>query len=191
MKTLAPLALALAPLAFAALAPGANAAERTLEKTVLVAAPIDEVWKAWTTTEGITSFFSPAAHIDARPDGPFEIFFNPYAPPGGKGGDGMRVLAVQAPRMISFTWNAPPSLPEIRSQRTSVVVRLKPVGERETEVTLHHSGWGDGGQWDETFKYFDNAWGRVLATLQKRFAEGKPVDWAPFLERLKNPPPAK
>ena len=45
-------------------------------------------------------------------------------------------------------------------------------------------GWGEGGQWDQSFKYFDTAWGRVLANLEKRFAEG-PIDWAPYLKGVK------
>ncbi len=38
------------------LASMAAAQERALNKEVVVAAPIADVWKAWTTREGITSF---------------------------------------------------------------------------------------------------------------------------------------
>ena len=178
------------PLTFALAAafamPLANsAAERSVDKTALIQAPVDAVWNAWTTTEGIKSFFAPDAKVEARVDGPFEIYFNPFAPPGQKGADDMRFLALQDRKMISFTWNAPPHLPEARAQRTYVTVRMKPLNDRETEVTLHHGGWGDGGQWDPAYAYFDKAWGSVLANLQKRFVEQKPIDWSPFIERLK------
>jgi len=142
------------------------------------------VWKMWTTAEGIQSFFAPEAIVDPRPDGAFHIHMNPYAPPGLKGADDMRYLAVQEPRFLSFTWNAPPHLPEARKQRTVVMVRLAPEGDGQTRVTLRHVGWGDGGEWDKTFDYFNVAWGRVLANLRGRFENG-PVDWAPFLSRLK------
>ena len=52
-------------------------------------------------------------------------------------------------------------------------------------MTLFHGGWGDGGQWDQAYAYFDRAWGNVLANLQKRFAEAKPYDWAPWLAQLR------
>jgi uncharacterized protein YndB with AHSA1/START domain len=172
------------PLALALAAPVAHSQERTLVKTATVKATVDEVWNAWTTTEGIQSFFAPEARVEARPGGPFEVYINPYAKPGMKGADDMVFLALQEKQMLSFTWNAPPHLPEVRRQRTSVTVRMKPAGAGATEVRLVHSGWGDGGQWDQAFAYFDRAWGNVLANLEKRFATG-PVDWTAWRAQVK------
>jgi uncharacterized protein YndB with AHSA1/START domain len=176
-----PLALALALVLGT---PEGHAQERTLVKTATVKATVDEVWNAWTTTEGIQSFFAPEARIEARPGGPFEVYMNPYAKPGMKGADDMVFLALQEKQMLSFTWNAPPHLPEVRRHRTSVTVRMKSAGEGVTEVHLVHSGWGDGGQWDQAFAYFDRAWGNVLANLEKRFATG-PVDWTEWRAKVK------
>lgn len=159
------------------------AAERALDKQVDVPAAIDRVWEAWTTREGITSFFAPDARIDAKVGGAFQIYFDPGAPPGQKGADDMRFLALQPGRMLSFDWNAPPSLPEARRQRTFVIVRFAPLDDKTTRVTLHHTGWGEGGEWDKAHAYFDRAWGFVLANLQKRFEQG-PLDWRSWLEQL-------
>ena len=158
--------------------------ERALNKAVSVAAPIDAVWSAWTTREGITAFMAPEADIDARVGGAFHIHFDPLAEPGHKGADDMRFLALQAPRMLSFDWNAPPSLPQARQQRTFVVVRLASVDANTTRVSLHHTGWGDGGEWDAAFAYFDRAWDMVLGNLVKRFASG-PIDWTEWMARLR------
>jgi len=168
----------------------AHAAERAIDKEIVVAAPAQVVWQSWTTKAGIESFFAPEAEIEAKVGGAFHIHINPFGEPGMKGADDMRFLAVQEPTMISFTWNAPPSQPEIRAQRTMVIVRLRPVDEKSTEVTIHHVGWGDGEKWDATYAYFDRAWGNVLANLQKRFREG-PTDFTPFLEQLKARDPKK
>ncbi len=162
----------------------ALAQERMIVKQVLVKAPVEAVWQAWTTSDGIKSFFAPDAKVEARADGAFEIYFNPYGAPGTKGAEGMRFLALQPQRMLSFTWNAPPHLAEVRGQRTSVTVRMHPAGDGQTQVTLSHSGWGDGGQWDQAYAYFDRAWGNVLANLQKRFSEG-PIDWTEWLKGLR------
>jgi uncharacterized protein YndB with AHSA1/START domain len=157
--------------------------ERRIVKEVVVKAAPEAVFKAWSTSEGVATFFAPEANIQARPDGPFEVYMNPYARPGMKGADSMRVLGVQENRMITFTWNAPPHLPEARTQRTFVTVRMQPEGA-ETRVRLTHTGWGDGGEWDKAYAYFDRAWGNVMANLQKRFAEG-PIDWTEWRGRLK------
>jgi uncharacterized protein YndB with AHSA1/START domain len=162
----------------------AHAAERAIDKSIDIAASLDEAWAAWTTREGIVSFFAPEAQIEPHVGGAFHIHIDPTAPPGSKGADDMRFMALQPKKMLSFDWNAPPSLPEARAQRTFVIVRFEPLGDKLTRVSLHHTGWGDGGEWDKAYTYFDKAWGNVLGNLKKRFEQG-PQDWAPWLEQLR------
>jgi uncharacterized protein YndB with AHSA1/START domain len=166
-----------------AAADASPAPERALHKSVVVAAPQAQVWAAWTTREGIVSFFAPDAVVDARVGGAFHIHIDPGAPPGQRGADDMRFMALQPPRLLSFDWNAPPSLPAVRAQRTFVTVRLEALDAQRTRVTLHHTGWGDGGEWDRAYLYFDRAWGNVLAGLQQRFVSG-PKDWTSWLQQL-------
>ena len=161
-----------------------QATERAIDKQVEIPATLDQAWDAWTTREGITSFFAPDARIEPRVGGAFHIHFDPGAPQGSRGADDMRFMSLQPKRMLSFDWNAPPSLPEARAQRTFVVVRFERVGDAVTRVSLHHTGWGDGGEWDRAYAYFDRAWGSVLGNLKKRFEHG-PTDWAPWLEQLR------
>lgn len=161
-----------------------GAAERSIDKSIVLPATLDQTWDAWTTREGITSFFAPDARIEAKPGGAFHIHINPLAEPGLKGADDMRFMALQPKQMLSFDWNAPPHLPAARLQRTLVVLRFAPLSEKETRVTLHHTGWGDGGEWDKTYAYFDRAWDAVLANLKKRFESG-PQDWTEWMKSLR------
>ncbi len=163
----------------------ANGAERAIEREVVIRATLDQSWDAWTTRDGIVSFFAPDARIEPRVGGLFEIHVNPYAPAGLKGADDMRFMALQPKRMLSFSWNAPPSLPEVRQQRTLVILRFTPVDETHTRITLHHVGWGEGGEWDRAYAYFDRAWTNVLANLKARFDENKPIDWTQWLEQMR------
>ncbi len=157
--------------------------ERSINASVVVKASPSEVYRVFTTADGIKSFFAPDAVVEARVDGLFEVHMNPFAEPGMKGADGMRFLALDPNKMVSFTWNAPPSLPEARKQRTVVIIRFIERGANETEVRLHHVGWGDGGEWDKAYSYLSRAWPNVLANLQKRFTGG-PIDWKPWLEQM-------
>jgi uncharacterized protein YndB with AHSA1/START domain len=166
------------------IAAAAVAAERAIDKEVVIAATPEQAWDAWTTRAGITSFFAPDAKIEAKVGGAFQIYIDPLAEPGMKGADDMRFMALQPKKMLSFDWNAPPSLPEARQQRTFVVLRFEPVADGQTRVVLHHTGWGEGGEWDQAYAYFDRAWGNVLANLKKRFETG-PVDWTEWMDRLR------
>jgi uncharacterized protein YndB with AHSA1/START domain len=150
--------------------------ERAIHAEVQVNADLKDVWEAWTTEEGIKTFLAPESKIDMRPDGAYEIYFNPEATSGERGGEGNRVMAAQPMEMFSFSWNAPPTLPEVRDQRTHVVLRFFQENSG-TRVTLYHGGWGSGGQWEQAFEYFKRAWGEVvLPRLQHMFKHG-PVDW--------------
>lgn len=144
----------------------AQAAERVIEKSIEIAATLDQAWEAWTTREGIVSFFAPDAVVEPRVGGAFDFHIDPAAPAGSKGANDMRYLALQPKKMLSFDWNAPPHLPAARAQRTLVIVRFEPLGEKLTRVTLHHT-----------------AWGNVLGNRMKRF-DSDPQDWSAWLAQL-------
>ncbi|MDN3922688.1 SRPBCC family protein [Roseateles violae] len=172
-----------AVLCLALLGGAAEAAERSLDKEVIIKATPEQAWQSWTTREGIVGFFAPDAKIEPKVGGAFQIYIDPNGKPGEKGADDMRFMALQPYKMLSFDWNAPPSLPEARAQRTFVVVRFAPVDAAHTKVTLHHSGWGEGGEWDKAYGYFDRAWGNVLNNLKLRYESG-PKDWSEWLKQL-------
>jgi len=150
---------------------------RVIAAEILVPAGVAQVWRAWTTPAGIQTFFAPDCRVELRAGGPYEIYFNPEAEEGARGSEGMRVLAFQTEKMLSFTWNAPPHLAAVRRQMTHVTLRLYANGPGETRVTLRHDGWGIGGQWDQAYAYFNRVWREVvLPRLQQRFRQG-PIDW--------------
>ncbi len=150
--------------------------DRIVHKEVTVTAPREEVWRAWTTTEGVNTFFSPDAHVELRAGGPYEIYFIPSAPYGERGSEGCRVLSYLPMEMFSFEWNAPPSFGDLRGIHTWVVLRLDELGDGRVRVRLDHLGWGEGEDWAALSDYFDKAWSYVLGNLEKRFREG-PISW--------------
>jgi uncharacterized protein YndB with AHSA1/START domain len=151
--------------------------EQVLKLEIVLDAPVADVWKCWTTPAGIQSFFAPACNLDIRPDGAYEIFFFPENPAGARGADGQRVMAVEPQSLLSFTWNFPPLLMEIREQRTLVVLRFRQEG-KQTRLSLSQMGWGEGPLWSRGFAYFEQAWGRVVLPRLKYSLEHGPVDWS-------------
>ena len=158
--------------------------ERQITDAVCVQATREEVWEAWTTAEGVATFFAPDANIQLSPGGAYEMYFRPEAEEGARGGEGVTVLSFVPGEMLSFTWNAPPEFPEVRQHPTWVVLYIDEIIEGSVDITLQHLGWREGEQWDQVFEYFKRAWRIVLGRLQYRFEIG-PIDWeAPYTPEL-------
>lgn len=151
---------------------------RCIDRQTVVPAPLADVWHAWTTSEGARTFFGEDARIELALGGPYEILFDRSEPEGSRGSEGMRVLSFLPGEMLSFEWNAPPSLPDARSgPRTFVVVQLAAEGPDRTHVRMRHLGWERLADPDPVYAYFDRAWDFVLCWLEHRFTVG-PVDWS-------------
>jgi|GEM_PF-460726 len=141
-----------------------------LERTIHQ--PRAEVWKRWSSTEGITSWLVPSAKVELRVGGPFELhFMGEDMPAGSRGSERCRVLSFIPERMLSFTWNAPPHLDRVRAHHTWVVLEFEDDGEH-TKVRLTHTGWPAAAfdsepQWPACFEYFERAWSGVLDELQQ------------------------
>lgn len=151
--------------------------DKAIVKDVTIPASVSDVWRAWTTTDGLKSFFSPNARVELRPGGPIEVLFLSDRPYGLKGSEDCLILSYLPERMLSFEWNAPPDFGPLRDIRTIVVISFESISSGETRLIFEHRGWGTGDDWDRLFAYFDRAWGYVLTNLKERFEQG-PIDWS-------------
>lgn len=165
-----PLSLAIAA---AAMVTPAVGDDRVLYKEAIVSATAPQIWKAWTTNDGLTSFFCKKADVELRVGGKYELYMTLDAPEGQRGTEGCHILSYIPERMLSFEWNAPPSIPALRdaNAHTHVVIEIEPIGGGVTEVRLTQLGWGEGEDWDKCYTYFDRAWSNVLAALQKEIGK--------------------
>jgi uncharacterized protein YndB with AHSA1/START domain len=150
--------------------------DKILHKEVVVNADLNEIWNAFTTTEGVKTFFASDAKVELKIGGSYEMYFDLEQPYGKKGGEDLHVLSYLPKEMLSFEWNAPPSFGELRGIKTWVVLRFQKINENETKVKLDHTGWRDGEEWQAVYDYFVRAWDIVLGRLKVRF-ESEPIDW--------------
>lgn len=153
------------------------AAPAPLEVSRLLQAPPAEVFRAFTTKEGLVRFLAPDVRFTLAANGPFEALFVPDAPAGQKGGEGCVVKSWVDGKSFTFTWNFPPSLPTLRdgNARTEVEVTFAAQG-KDTKVTLTQRGWKEGADWAAGRAYFERAWSIVLARLARVMAGGS-IDW--------------
>jgi len=154
------------------------AQEKNIDFEFTVNAPPAEVYNAWTTTEGIKTFFAPDGKVDLKMFGDYFVYFFPESEPGSRGAEDEKVISFEKDKMISFTWGFPPSLPHLRSNQKSVInIRFHPTENGKTKVHFVQSGWGEGEDWQKGYEYFEEAWGKVvLPRLKYRFDVG-PIDW--------------
>jgi len=141
---------------------------RMLRKEIVIQAPLDSVWNAWTTAEGLRPI-SAQSNVELRPGGPYEWFLDGPADEHGKrGGQGARVLAFLPKEMLAFDWTFPPAVPSLRDAdaKTQVIVFFKQDGEG-VHVRFVQHGWQEGEDWDRGYAYFDKAWDYVLQKMKE------------------------
>jgi uncharacterized protein YndB with AHSA1/START domain len=146
---------------------------------VIVNAPREDVWRAYTTAQGWNEFFGSEAKVGALPGEPFEIYFDPSAPAGERGSETCTILSLIPGEMFSYTWNAPPQFAHARPLHTWVVVRFESLSATTTKVTAAHHGFEQRAEanpdhaeeWKQVRAYFAQAWPYVLRYLKNHFEE--------------------
>jgi uncharacterized protein YndB with AHSA1/START domain len=165
-------ALALFPARFAVAitdAPGAVHEPKQLVIEAEVPAPVAEVWRAFSTSEGLSTWLTPNAVVDLRPGGEWTAHF-----PGGSTGGGTIVSFVPEKEMV-LSALAPDQFPHVRAERTTATFQFEPRGN-STVVRLTQTGWKSGPEWTRAYEYLLAGNAQLMATLHRRFVEG-PIDW--------------
>jgi uncharacterized protein YndB with AHSA1/START domain len=142
-----------------------------LKMEVTVPAPVDAVWQAFTTSEGLSTWLTPGAVVDLRDGGEWTAHF-----PGGKTGGGT-IISFVPKREIVMHAMAPEWFPNVRAERTTATFRFVPQGADSTLVQLEQTGWKHTEEWDKAYDYLASGNAQLLDALRSRFVSG-PVDWA-------------
>lgn len=144
--------------------------DRPLRHEVVVEAPIDEVWAAWTTEPGVESWLARSAKIELAPGGRYAT--NGFGEIGEPGTADLTVLAFEPGRTLAITTSAPADeFPEVAAATdTWAVVSLYPVDGGHTRVEYTMLGWREGAEWDRARRFFDQADRYVLEMLRRRLS---------------------
>jgi len=143
---------------------------RALRFEVIVPAPVDEVWTAFATTEGLATWLWRDVRVDARPGGDWLVLY-----PGGKTGGGT-IVSINPKQQIVIAALAPEQFPTVRATRTRATFEFSAVSPTSTRVTLLQTGWQSGAEWDAAYNYLADGNAQLLTQLHKRFVSG-PAKW--------------
>ncbi len=133
-----------------------------------IPAPLPEVWRAFTTNEGLSSWLAPEVSVDLRNGGDWLVKF-----PGSTAGGTIVSFVPQKELVLSAF--APDRFPHVRAARTRAVFTFTAKGSN-TLVRLSQTGWQAGNEWDAAYEYLAAANGEMLAMLHHRYVAG-PTDW--------------
>ena len=143
-----------------------------------VPAPVQDVWHAFSTSEGLSTWLFPDATVDLRPGGDWLVHF-----PGGSTGGGT-IVSFSPEKELVIAALAPDKFPQVRAERTRAVFQFESHG-KSTVVRLTQSGWKTGDEWTQAYEYLLAGNAQLLATLQRRFVDG-PMDWNKVLGNSKS-----
>ena len=153
---------------------------------MIVDAPPAEVYRLWTSADGVKKFFAPEARIDAKIGGRYQIIFFPSKDPEGEshGTKGARILDLVPNQKLVFEWitfagddalgkNAPPYAPPAERNLTPlptwVELSFEPVAGKpnQTHLKFAHYGFREGEKWEQSYQWFRRAWKGVLDQLSE------------------------
>ena len=139
-----------------------SADDRVLRHEVILDAPVEEVWKAFTTSEGVRNWMAPVGEVDLRIGGSIKTNYNRQAKIGDPGTIVHHILSYEPGRMISTQFTAPETAPAHAKTAQAVwwVARMEPLPDGRTRLTYTGIGWGEGPEWEESYRFFNsgNAW---------------------------------
>ena len=144
--------------------------EKMLRVEITVPASRADVWKAFSTSEGLSTWLAPNSNVELEPGGEWMVHF-----PGGSTGGGNIVSFVPGKEIVIKAL-APDQFPTVRAQRTTARFELEDHG-KGTLVRLTQTGWQDGDEWDRAYEYLTAGNAQLMATLHRRFVSG-PIDWS-------------
>jgi uncharacterized protein YndB with AHSA1/START domain len=143
--------------------------EKALRFEVTVSASLDDVWGAFTTTDGLATWLWRDVRVDLRPGGDWFAIF-PQSTGGGT------IVSLTPKTQLVIAALAPERFPMVREARTQATFQFAAVTPVSTKVTLVQTGWKTGAEWDAAYEYLATGNAELLTQLYQRFASG-PIAW--------------
>ena len=152
--------------------------DRVLRQEAVVAATLEEVWKTFTTADGLRTFLAPMVSLDFRVGGKWEVSADPNAQLGDPKNIVNEVISFLPMEMISVRVTQAPSTfahPEM-AKSVWTVYQFERLGADRVRVIVSMVGWKAGSDWDSTYNFFERGNAYTMRQLQTRFVEG-PKHW--------------
>jgi uncharacterized protein YndB with AHSA1/START domain len=147
--------------------------QNAITHEAVVNAPVPEVWRAWTTKDGLESWLAPHAEIDLRIGGLMRSNYHQEQSLGDPGTIENTVICFDPERMLSLKVNkVPDGFPfPTAVQNMWTVLYFEAVDSTSSRVTVDGLGFGDDEESRQMREFFDRGNAQTLQELQDHFAQ--------------------
>jgi uncharacterized protein YndB with AHSA1/START domain len=136
-----------------------------------VNAPIDEVWRAWTTKDGIESWMVAKTEIDLRVGAIWKTSYSKESNLNDDASIHHEILAYDPGRMLAFRTVKPPKgFPFAAAlSKTWNVVYFEPLDASHTRITARMFGYEQDGESQQMRAFFEKGNKFTMDTFLKKF----------------------
>jgi uncharacterized protein YndB with AHSA1/START domain len=134
-----------------------------LQLSIIVPATVKEVWKLFTTDEGLKKWIAPVAKIDMKIGGSIRTNYDSNKTVDDSSSIKLDIINYIEYEMLTLKVNLNNSFPaEAKKEDKNLqeILQFVKVGEHETKIISTMVGWGQGSHWDKAYSFFEkgNVW---------------------------------
>jgi uncharacterized protein YndB with AHSA1/START domain len=149
-------------------------ADFTIEREIMIDAPIDVVWRTVTEADQIARWFADRVELEVRPGGHGELVFVDLSS-GHERAFELAMVDVDRPARFSYRWGQPAGVVAVPSNSVLVEFTLAAESADRTRLRVRETGladtaWSD----DEKIRYAEdhrNGWSHHFGRLVDVFAK--------------------
>ena len=141
--------------------------DKIILRTAELNCSTDKAFEMFTKNEYLEQWLTVKAVVEPEVGGKFELYWdlNDLENDCTKG---CKVLAVGGPNYLNFEWKGPKRFKEFFNMRPLTNITVLFIEEEDkTKITLLHTGWREGSEWEEARQYFLGAWQGAFKQLEE------------------------
>jgi uncharacterized protein YndB with AHSA1/START domain len=134
-----------------------EAGELVLEQTVLVEAPVKDVWNAYTTPEGWMAWASPVAAVDLRAGGTIRTHYAADAKIGDPGTNTLHIVNYVPERLLTLRAELSERWPDVMQEddgKLMNVIVFEAIDEKRTRIRSYGVGYRDLPAYQKLMEFF-------------------------------------
>ena len=156
-----------------------DANELILKQEMTVAAPVEAVWAAYTTTDGWTAWASPKAEVDLRVSGTIRTAYEGEI--GGSSTNTLHIVNYVPNRLLTLRAELTSNWPEVLQEdadKMSNVILFDEVGDNLTRIQSYGIGYSDAPEVRQMMGFFVKANESLFQNLRTYLETGTRAEWS-------------